>query len=98
NHVGSKKIPAPRHGFEQSLVPIIESPAQFQDALHQRIIGDKCVWPDSLHEFLLADQALRVLHEVFEGFIDLGPKLYLLCALKKTRLCEVQGEIAELIA
>jgi hypothetical protein len=38
--------------------------------------------------FLLADRAPRMLQEVFEGFIELGPKLYLLRALEKTRLCE----------
>ena len=60
-------------------------------------VGNEGVGPHSLHQFLLADQPSRVLHQVLEGFIYLRAKLDLLSRLEQTSPRDVQRELAELI-
>jgi hypothetical protein len=98
NHLGSEHVSASRHSFEQLLIAIIKRAAQLQSALDQRIIGNKHVGPDRLHQFLLADQPPRMFHQILKRLIYLWTKLDLLYSLENTTPCEIQGEGTELIA
>ena len=97
DHRRSKQVSAPRYGLQQFLSAIIQCAAQFDSALDQRIVGNKCVGPDRLDQFLFADQPSGVLHQVFEGFVYLGTKFDFLVALENTTPSDVQREVAKLI-
>ena len=90
-----EQVAAARHSLQEFLGAIFQSTAQFDGTLHERIVGDEGVGPHGLDQFLFADQPSRVLHQVFESFIDLWAKLDLLAALEQTSLRYVQRELAE---
>ena len=94
-HLGSEQISAPRDSLEQLLVAIVQGATQLEGTLHQRIVGHESVGPHRLHQFLLADQPSRVLHQILEGFIYLRAKLDFLSRLEHTPPREVQRKLAE---
>jgi hypothetical protein len=96
-HLGSEQIPAPRDSLEQLLAAIAQGATQLEGTLHQRIVGNEGVGPHRLHQFLLADQPSRVLHQILEGFIYFRAKLDFLSRLEHTPPREVQRELAELV-
>ena len=92
-----KEIPASRHSFQQFLVMIVECAAQFNGALHKRIVRHEGIRPYRLDQFLLLDESPGMLHKVFEGLVYLWPELDLRAGSKHTPPRDIQQELAELI-
>jgi hypothetical protein len=84
DHFSSEQVTAPWHRLKQLLATIIQSPTQFERALHQRIVSNEGIGPDGLHQFRFADQLAGVFHKVPESFMHLGAKLDFNSCLKQT--------------
>jgi len=96
-HLRIEDVAAPGNGF-QKLVSITQSTPKLDRALHQRIIRNEAVRPHHLYQFLLADEASRVLHKILQRLVNLGTKLDLCPCPEHTTFAHIQREFAELIA
>ena len=77
-------MPVAAAAFVSDLVvrlhPIIEGTAQFHHALHERVLGNKCIRPKRLDQLLFADEPAPVFQEIQESIVDLRAKLYVLAS------------------
>ena len=97
DYLRTENVAAPGHGLKQLLFAIAQCAPQLDHALDERIIGNGGVWPQRLHQFLLADQASGMFQHVLQGVIHLRPKLDLFSRPKHTLSADIQRELAELI-
>ena len=96
-YIRSEDVAAAWHRLQQVLSAILERAAQFEGALHKRIVGNESVGPNRLHQFMLADQLSGMFYEVLERLIHLGAELDFLFALEDSPLANVEGELAKLV-
>src|SRR5262245_28915943 len=63
-----KNVAAPADGLDALLRAVIKSPAYIPHALHYGIVGDECVPPDSLYQFVLWNQTASVFDKISQHF------------------------------
>ncbi len=95
-HRGVQQIAAARHRLDQAAVVVAELMAQFPNALHERVIGHRHVWPHRLIEFLLGHEPPGVLCEVAQHLERLGPQVDLLIARTQASSRQIEHEAVEL--
>jgi len=74
-HFLVKDVTTPRHGLDNLLCLIAQRATYFHQALHQRIVRDRCVNPHGLDQFIFADESPIVFDEILQDLKRLGAQL-----------------------
>ena len=66
-------VAAPRHGANHHMRLVAQRPADFVDALHQAVVGDRDPRPDGGHQLVLGDEAAGIAEQVAQHRERLAP-------------------------
>jgi hypothetical protein len=88
-------VTTPRHCLDNLLRLIAEGVPNILQALHQRIIGYCRVNPDSMDQFIFADESTIVLDQIPEDLKRLGAQSYLFLTLLQTTARQVERELVK---
>ena len=90
-----KNIATARHGLDVALRIAAENLTDLDQTLDQRIISHRRVRPDGAHQFLLADEAARVFHEVGQCLERFRAKLQMLAFSHQATTGKIESESVE---
>ena len=91
-----ENVASARNRFQNLLGTVAQRAAQFDHALHQRVIGDKRLRPENANQLLLRHQASGIPHQVIECVINFGTQPHLVAGLQERAAPKIQREVAKL--
>src|SRR5439155_9842185 len=88
-------VPATVNSLDNLLRLIAERMPDIFQALHQRIIGNRRVNPDSMNQFIFANESSIVFDQILQGLERLGAQLDLFLTVQQTAARQIESEPVE---